>query len=156
MTKLPKDRVIIMDDLLYDTLSVFNGMTGPVYPLDIQKKLKKTLQIKSGWLWVRNGIRHSCATMRIQRGDDRFRILSEMQTGDEMLKNHYDESAKASPGDYLNWFGLYIPQNHQWEFGGRSRGFIPEWNKKITPAFISRFNEHMRDLAEKYPIENVA
>lgn len=156
MTKLPKSRVIPMDDLLYELLSIFDEMTGPVHPLDIQKKLKKTLLNKSGWSWVRNGIRHSCATMRIQRGDDRSRILSEMQTGDDMLKNHYDESAKACPNDYLKWFGLYIPANHQWEFGGRKRGFIPDWNKRITPEFIKRFNEHMRKVAAKYPLPALA
>ena len=152
MTKLPRDRVIPMDDLLYDLLSIFDGMTGPVHPLDIQKKLKKTLLNKSGWSWVRNGIRHSCATMRIQRGDDRSRILSEMQTGDDMLKNHYDESAKAFPNDYLKWFGILIPTDHQWGTNKRIRGFIPEWNKKITPEFIERFNEHMHKVAAKYPI----
>jgi integrase len=156
VTKLPKDRVVVMDDLVFDILSIFDGMSGPVHPLDPQKTLKKTLSAKAGWEWVRNGIRHSCATMRIQRGDDRVRILSEMQTSDDMLRNHYDESAKASPGDYLKWFGLHVPAHHKWESIKRDRGFIPDWHHKITPEFIDLFNRHMRQIAAKYPLSDLA
>jgi len=156
VTKLPKDRVIVMDELVSDTLSIFDGMTGPVHPLDPQKILKRTLFAKAGWEWVRNGVRHSCATMRIQRGDDRVRILSEMQTSDDMLRNHYDESAKASPGDYLKWFGLHVPAHHKWESIKRDRGFIPDWHHKITPEFIDLFNRHMRHIAAKYPLSDLA
>jgi len=155
VTKLPKDRVILMDDLVYDILSFFEGMTGPVHLLDPQKVLKRILFNKSGWKWVHNGIRHSCATMRIQRGDDRERILSEMQTSEPMLRDHYDESAKASPGDYLKWFGLNVPPDHKWESLERDRGFIPEWHHKITLEFISRFNDHMHLVAAKYPIPDL-
>jgi len=155
VTKLPKDRVIVMDDLVYDILSFFEGMTGPVHLLDPQKVLKRNLFNKAGWEWVRNGIRHSCATMRIQRGDDRARILSEMQTSNEMLVTHYDESAKASPGDYLKWFGLNVPPDHQWESLKRDRGFIPEWHHKNTPEFICRFNDHMHLVAAKYPLPDL-
>ena len=155
LTKLPKDRVIVMDDLVFDILSIFEGMTGPVHPLHPQKMLKKTLFAKTGWEWVRNGIRHSCATMRIQRGDVRATILSEMQTSEEMLRNHYDESAKAAPGDYLKWFGLHVPTHHKWESIKRERGFIPDWNHKVTPRFINLFNDHMQLLAAKYPLPDL-
>jgi len=155
VTKLKKDKVVIMDDLVFDLLSIFQGMSGPVFPLAPQKLLKSILLKRTGREWIKNGLRHSCATMRIQRGDDRLTILSEMQTSNEMLRNHYDESAKASPGDYLKWFGLRIPADHSWESVKRDRGFVPNWYQEITPEFVLQFNEKMREIAAKYPLTDL-
>lgn len=155
VTKLKKDKVVIMDELVFHLLSIFQGMSGPIFPLAPQKKLKSILLKKTGREWIKNGLRHSCATMRIQRGDDRLTILSEMQTSNEMLRDHYDESAKASPGDYLRWFGLNIPNDHQWISIKRNRGFIPEWLKGITPSFVQHFNEKMREVATKYTLKDL-
>jgi len=159
-TKLKKAKVVQVHGPLLEILKFFKsipGITGLMDPPDAHQLLVNHAVKPFGQNWIPNGIRHSVATMRIQRKDPIFDIESEMQTSAAMIRKHYSEMAKAKPKDHLRWFALNIPPGHRWARVKKSSGFKPPWWKLVTDEILEAFAEHMRSLTKKYryePLQN--
>lgn len=159
-TKLKKAKVVQVHGPLLEILKFFKsipGITGLIDPPDAHQLLVNHAVKPFGQNWIPNGIRHSVATMRIQRKDPIFDIESEMQTSAAMIRKHYSEMAKAKPKDHLRWFALNIPPGHRWARVKKSSGFKPPWWELVTDEILEAFAEHMRSLTKKYryePLQN--
>ena len=160
-TKLKKAKVVQINGPLLEMLKFFKsipGITGLIDPPDAHQLLVNHAVKPFGQNWIPNGIRHSVATMRIQRKDPIFDIESEMQTSAAMIRKHYSEMAKAKPKDHLKWFALNIPPGRRWTRVKKSSGFRPAWWDLITDDVVDAFSELMQSLTKKYgydPLANV-
>jgi hypothetical protein len=160
-TKLKKAKVVQVNGPLLEILKFFKSIpeiTGLIDPPDAHQLLVNHAVKPFGQNWIPNGIRHSVATMRIQRKDPIFDIESEMQTSAAMIRKHYFEMSKAKPKDHFRWFALNIPLGHRWIRVKKSSGFRPAWWDLITDDVVDAFSELMQSLTEKYrfdPLANV-
>lgn len=155
-TKLKKAKVVQVNGPLLEMLKFFKsipGITGLIDPPDAHQLLVNHAVKPFGQNWIPNGIRHSVATMRIQRKDPIFDIESEMQTSAAMIRKHYSEMAKAKPKDHLRWFALNIPPGHSWTRVKKSSGFKPPWWALVTDEILEAFALHMLSLTKKYQYE---
>lgn len=155
-TKLKKTKVVQLNGPLLETLKFFKsipGITGLIDPPDAHQLLVNHAVKPFGQNWIPNGIRHSVATMRIQRKDPIFDIESEMQTSAAMIRKHYCEMAKARPKDHLKWFALNIPTGHRWSRVRKTYGFKPSWWNLVTDEVLDAFADHMQSLTKKYRYE---
>jgi len=159
-TKLRKPKVVQLDGVLLEIFEFYKsipGITGLIDPPDAQRLLVDQAYKPFGEKWIPNAIRHSVATMRLQRKDPIVDVLSEMQTSIAMINKHYFEMSKVKPKDHLKWFSLNVPSGHRWQRVKKSSGFRPAWWNLITDDVVDAFCELMQSLTKKYqfrPLQN--